>query len=101
MTTAMPEVVPDVPPETPPETAPRYPAAAHGATGRVVVDCIIATDGQVYDCHVVDSDGGPVLAQAVLDWLTGPPAQRMPPVLRNGVAVEQLHRWAIYFQPPA
>ncbi len=81
-----------------PASAPSYPAAAGGAGGQAVVDCVIATDGFAHDCRIVASDV-PALGQAVLTWLTGPNPPHFEPAMRDGIAVAVPHRWAIYFQP--
>jgi periplasmic protein TonB len=47
----------------------RYPAAAHGASGKVTVRFVLSRGGEVVDCAVVASSGNAAVDQEVVDIL--------------------------------
>jgi len=66
-------------------------------SGLVVVDCMIETDGQPTDCHVLRSEGGEAFAAKTLAWLTGKDRPHYKADMHNGVAVRERHSWVITF----
>jgi periplasmic protein TonB len=47
----------------------RYPAAAHGAAGKVTVRFVLSRSGEVLDCAVVASSGNAAIDREVVDIL--------------------------------
>ncbi|NBW10748.1 MAG: TonB family protein [Caulobacteraceae bacterium] len=102
------------PPQTPPETVGgveivharwltgprvRYPRAAyqHGRVpGRVVLTCIVRTDGRLRDCHVDSEDpAGLGFAEAAV---AGAADARLSPRTENGVPAEERVTFPVSFR---
>jgi outer membrane biosynthesis protein TonB len=81
--------------------APRYPAAlaADGRLGEVSVECRIGTDGRPNRCRVLKSNAVPFSA-TVSDWLKSD-TLRFAPIVRNGEAVSETHRWSVRVEESA
>jgi TonB family protein len=79
------------------QTQPVYPAdlKAQGVTGRVVIQAVISTTGDVLNPRIVNTDVNPGLAQAALDavklWL-------YQPTLLNGQPVEAMTTVTVAFE---
>ncbi len=82
--------------------SPAYPAelVADGRSGRVNVNCLIATDGSPSGCHAVSGKGGPAFATATLAWLAHGHV-RFKPIILHGRPLAASRSWTLSIEEPA